>query len=407
MRFSRAIPSLAVAVALLATACGPAANAPSTGTTGPAAGAPSTGTTGTSSPGGTSANPGAFRLFGLAGLTGRFANYGQEFQRGGQLAAEQLNSAGGVLGAKVEISFQDTANDPVETVRLARQAASDLSVAAIVGPNDSASGLALAPVLPDLKIVGMLGGQAPWNGTFNPWTFRTQLVVTLAAVPLAAALTKLNIKTLAITYAVDNDFSKRESQALQDALKAANIQVVDVEAYKTGDTDFSTQVTNIIAKKPDAWYLSGTAKESGGIILQARRSGYKGQFVGGYSILQDPSIMSLTNNEAAGAITWGQTPYESTRPEMVKFVTAYKEKYSNATPGDSAVAAYTSVLLLAHAATQAKSLTNRQAIRDALGATKSFPAPWSDYTYSGSGDNTTPNVIMFKVNDKGQAVPLP
>ena len=400
MRFRAALPSLTVAAALLAAACGQgASNAPS-------ASSASTAASGTTAPAASSAHPSVFRLAGLAGLTGRFANYGQEFQRGGQLAVDQLNSSGGVLGAKVELSFQDTANDPVETVRLARQAASDSSVAAVIGPNDSASGLALAPVLPNLKIVGMLGGQAPWNGSFNPWTFRTQLVVTLAAAPLASALSKLNVKSMAITYAVDNDFSKRESEALQSSLKTAGIQVPDVEAYKTGDTDFSIQVTNIIAKHPDAWYLSGTAKESGGIILQARRAGFKGLFVGGYSILQDPSIMSLTNNEAAGAITWGQTPYTSTRPQMVKFFTAYKEKF-NATPGDSAVAAYTSVLLLANAATTAKSLTDRQAIRDALGNTKGFAAPWSDYTYKGSGDNTTPTVIMFKVNEKGQAVPLP
>ena len=347
-----------------------------------------------------------FKLAGLAGLTGRFANYGQDFQRGAELAVAQLNASGGVLGAKVEISFQDTANDPVGTVRLARQAASDPSIAAIVGPNDSASGLALAPVLPDLKIVGMLGGQAPWNGSFNAWTFRTQLPINQAAAPLANALAhQLNVKSMAITYANDNDFSKRESQSLQDALKAVNIPVVDVEAYKTGDTDFSTQITNILSHNPDAWYLSGTVKESGNIILQARNAGYKGLFVGGYSILQDPSIMSLTNNEASGSITWGQTPYTSSRPSMVKFYQTFKSTYG-ADPGDSACGAYTAVLLLANAAKSAGSTTNRQAIRDALGKTAGFVGPWSDYTYSGSGDNTTPTVILFKVNSQGQAVPL-
>lgn len=389
-------PALVVGlIVILVAACSSAGqqNSPSPGA---ASTAPSTAATGSAT----------FKIAGLAGLTGRFANYGQDFQRGALLAADQLNAAGGVLGAKVDVSFQDTANDPVATVRLARQAASDPSIAAIVGPNDSASGLALAPVLPDLKIVGMLGGQAPWNGSFNQWTFRTQLPINQAAAPLASALAdQLHVKTLAITYASDNDFSKRESQSLQDAVKKANISVVDVEAYKTGDTDFSTQITNIMSHNPDAWYLSGTVKESGNIILQARNAGYKGLFVGGYSILQDPSIMKLTNNDAAGSITWGQTQYTSSRPQMQKFYQSFKAKYG-VDPGDSACGAYTAVLLLANAAKTAGTTTNRQAIRDALGKTTGFAGPWTDYTYKGSGDNTTPTVILFKVNSQGQAVPM-
>lgn len=56
------------------------------------------------------------KLGGVGPLTGGYANYGLSVQHGAELAAKEINAAGGVNGKQMEVNFQDSQGDPESAV---------------------------------------------------------------------------------------------------------------------------------------------------------------------------------------------------------------------------------------------------------------------------------------------------
>ena len=84
-------------------------------------------------------------------LSGTFAIYGQQALKGAQLAVEEINRSGGVLGRKLEIVVRDNETNPAKTVNYSRELIEQQGVFSLMGPVSSASRYAMAEIADELK----------------------------------------------------------------------------------------------------------------------------------------------------------------------------------------------------------------------------------------------------------------
>ena len=87
-----------------------------------------------------------------APMTGRLAWYGEQWEHGAQLAADDLNAAGGLLGQRVELIFGDDYCDPAQAVALARSLVAK-GVVAVIGHTCSEAAIAAAPVYEAARVI--------------------------------------------------------------------------------------------------------------------------------------------------------------------------------------------------------------------------------------------------------------
>jgi branched-chain amino acid transport system substrate-binding protein len=83
----------------------------------------------------------------LSSLTGALSSAALAENQGVQLAVEEINAAGGILGRKIELLTRDTAGDPTKAVNFAQQLAFSDKVHFVIGPVNSGEGLATTPIL--------------------------------------------------------------------------------------------------------------------------------------------------------------------------------------------------------------------------------------------------------------------
>lgn len=94
----------------------------------------------------------------LTTMTGPLSSPGIGFDRGVQWAAEQVNSAGGAAGRKIEVITRDTQGDPTKAVNAVQELISRAKVHAVFGPTNSGEALATTPILARAKIPTLTAG---------------------------------------------------------------------------------------------------------------------------------------------------------------------------------------------------------------------------------------------------------
>ncbi|MDW8300812.1 MAG: ABC transporter substrate-binding protein, partial [Anaerolineae bacterium] len=92
---------------------------------------------------------------------------------------------------------------------------------------------------------------------------------------------KPDLKRVAVFYAQNDAFSVSETGVFQQTVKDLGLELLDVQTFQTTDTDFTTQITNVLPLDPELIIISGLAADGGNLVRQLREFGYKGLIVGG------------------------------------------------------------------------------------------------------------------------------
>ena len=85
---------------------------------------------------------------------------------------------------------------------------------------------------------------------------------------------KLGYTKVATIYDAADAYSTSSNEEIVKALEAGDVEILTQETFQTGDTDFSTQLTNIMNMAPDAVFVAALSVEMTQIIVQAARSRY-------------------------------------------------------------------------------------------------------------------------------------
>ena len=198
-------------------------------------------------------------------LSGGAAQYGAAIRNGFQLAAEQINAAGGVNGDKIQLVIEDEQGKKEEAINVFKKLVFQDKVLMIFGPTLSNSAQAANPIAQASKTV-VFGTSNTADGitSIGDYVFRNS--VTEADVlpeTLKMAIRKGNIKKVAVLYGNDDVFTKSGYDNFKKALADLNLPVTTTETFAKGDVDFKAQLTKIKAGNPDAIVVSALIAEDG------------------------------------------------------------------------------------------------------------------------------------------------
>jgi branched-chain amino acid transport system substrate-binding protein len=190
----------------------------------------------------------------LVPLTGGAASYGQNSQRGVELALKEF--AASHPNIKIKLYTEDSRGEASHGLRAAQKLVQVNNVKAIIGCVTSGVTLAVAPLMNEQKIaIISTGGSAPSISEAGEFVFRTWPSDTFEAQAMAGMLKDKNIKTLAILR-VNNDYGVALENALRSHL-AKDIKVLIVENFDQGSRDMRSQLLKIKESKADALYFIG------------------------------------------------------------------------------------------------------------------------------------------------------
>ena len=231
--------------------------------------------------GGDAASDGIFRIGVFVQLTGGIAVAGQNALNGIQLAANEINENGGFNGEQVEIKAYDTTGSTEEAVKVVQKMLSDDNVDAVIGSVNSNEVSACISYLNDAKIYNFgLGTAATWMEDQSMiYTFRASSNNGRIA-PFSVDVVKdiMGYDTVAIINGTD-DTGSSTADAFEKACKEKGVTVTTRQQCDTEDTDFSGQITQILATDPDTIFLSLIGSTFGPFVKQARNMGYNGTFL--------------------------------------------------------------------------------------------------------------------------------
>ena len=304
-------------------------------------------------------------------LTGPNNKYGIAIKNGFDLALDEVNKAGGVLGTKLEIAYEDSAGNKDQALNAARQLIGAKKVPLILGPTLSNEMFAVGPVANERK-VPIVGTSTTANGitAIGPYVFRTSLPeADVVPVTLRTARDKLGVKKVAVMYGADDAFTKSAYDVMKDALAKLNIEVLTTETFGSKDTDFSAQLTKIKSLNPDAIVVSALVEAGAGILLAKKSLGIPDsvRVIGGNG-LNSPQVPTVAGPAADGTLVGSPWFIDKADAKNAEFVKAYKAKY-NMDPDQFAAQAYDTLFIVADAI-KAAGAAQPEKIRDALGKTK-------------------------------------
>src|SRR5688572_4787553 len=223
-------------------------------------------------------------LFGeYASLTGKEAAFGRSSHRGTEIAIDEINKAGGVLGKQIRLITEDTQSKEGESSTVVSKLISRDKVIAVLGEVASSRSLEAAPICQQNKIPMISPSSTnPKVTQVGDYIFRVCFLDSFQGDVLARfGLTNLNARRIAIMSDVAQSYSLGLPEFFRASFVKRGGQVVSEQKFSSGDTDFNAQLTAIKAENPDAIFVPCYYQEAASIARQARQLGIKVPLFGG------------------------------------------------------------------------------------------------------------------------------
>ena len=338
-----------------------------------------------------------------------FPAFLEPYKKGMELAAEEVNAAGGLLGRPLELVVRDDTGNPGDAVRVAEELITREKVDLLMGTFSSAVGLAVADFARQRKVLFLasepLTDKIVWeNG--NRFTFRLRpstYMQTAMLVPIASELRK---RRWAIVYP-DYEYGKSATAAFKQqmiALQPAGVEFIEFAA-PLGKLDAGPVVQAIADAKPDAIFSSLFAADLAKFVREGELRGlFKDRPV--FNLLGgEPEYLDPLKDEAPTG--WYVTGYPWSAiatPAHKRFLDAYQAKYRDY-PRQGSVVGYSAVLSVAAAIRKARS-TDTEALVAAMQGL-AVETPFGPITYRALDHQSTMGAYVGRIgvqNGKGVMV---
>lgn len=336
----------------------------------------------------------AYLIGHFGSLSGEQATFGQSTRKGIELALEQINAKGGVNGRPIRVIHEDTRSNSAEAATAVQKLISRDNVQALIGEVASSNSLAAAPVAQAAKIPMLSPASTnPAVTQVGDFIFRSCFIDPFQGGQMATfALTDLKAKRVAVLYDVNSDYSLGLREFFTQTFRAGGGEIVADEAYSQQDVDFKGQLTKIKNANPDAIYVPGYYTQVGAIVRQARELGINVPLLGGDGWDSEKTI-EIAGEALNGNYITNHYSAEDQRPEVQAFISAFKAKYNGEIPDAMAILGYDAMNIMADAIQRAGG-TDPRKLRDALAATKDFPAASGVITINEQRNAEKPIVIL-------------
>ncbi len=333
----------------------------------------------------------------IAPLTGDIPKVGQSTVEAANMAVDEINAACGLTvddeSYEVVIAVEDNESKAESSVSVATRLIVEEEVIAIIGPQASKQAVPTGQVANDRETPMI----SPWSTnpdtTFDrPWVFRAAFLDPFQGPVLANFVAaEFGATSAAVLYDVASDYPKGLAENFRDAAEAIGIEIVGFESFTLGDTDFSSQLTSIIAQEPDVLFTPQYYNEVPLIVQQARELGFEGPIVGSDS-WGTPDLIDLCGEACEGLFFSTHYAPDIATEVGQTFISAYEEEYG-AKPDDVAALTYDAFQLLFTAITNANSL-DKEDVREALAGVELFEGVTGVMSFDEQGDPIKCAVII-------------
>jgi branched-chain amino acid transport system substrate-binding protein len=327
--------------------------------------------------GGSTTTTKVIKLGAILSITGAGGVYGPQSRDGMNLAVKQINAAGGVNGAKIQLSINDDASLQPQAQQLAQTLIQQEQDLALLGPTLSNSAVAAHPLAEKLKTpilaVSTTGIHIVPDCNFPATTpcqyvFRDSLGEE-TAIPdnIQAFAADSHPKTGVLLVAQDDKFSSDGGTIVQNTVGKYGIALLKTIKFNKAEADLAPYVTQAVQLKPDVIFITSLGGIPAKIMTEARKQNWAGQFLGGNGF-NTATVSAQAGASGKGARSGSAWYLGNTFPSNADFVTAYKAEY-NKNPDQFAAQGYAAIKILADSAGRANlTFTDLAGDRDKLRA---------------------------------------
>ncbi len=358
------------------------------------------------------------------GRTGLYSTINKTTEVAVDIAAEEINAAGGIAGKKVRIVKFDTAGDPKQAVVAVRKFARDDKALAVIGPFSSSEARVAFAAGEREKIVQIPNASsAPKLADKFSYAFRLTESEYLQFVRVVATLKKRNAlkKSVAIMYGTDDVVSKAVGLAImKPVFEKEGVKITGPLGFPSKAFDVAPQVSELKGKQLDYIGVATITPVAIRVLKEIRRQGIQTPLIGS-QIWADPEIIEKFGKDGDGSVFITYFYYDRddrSRAFTKKFVAAAaKAGIKKPFPHHVDVSAYDTMYVLKSAmeaakvtGDPAKLAAERTAIRDMLGK-QTYTGLIGKFCFESTGDAQLPGYVLTMKDKKWEMLeehpPLP
>ncbi len=340
----------------------------------------------------------------LNSLSGTMAISEQTVRDSLDLAAKEINAAGGVLGKQLTVVGEDSQSEPTVFAEKAEKLIKSDCVAAVFGGWTSSSRKAMLPVFEDND--ALLFYPVQYEGLeASPNIFYTGATTNQQIIPGMDYLKEQGV-TKVFLVGSDYVFPRTANKEIIAYAGANGIEIVGEEYAPLGHTDFSTIVTKLKGSGAQAVFNTLNGDSNVAFFKEYKNVGLTAETVPVVSVsIAEEEVGGIGVDNIVGQLTAWNYYQTVESPENEKFVAAFKAEYGDdRVTSDPMEAAYTSLYLWKGMVEKAKSfaVADVQAAADGV----SFDAPEGTVTVNGDNHHIAKTALIGKIDADGLIYPV-
>jgi branched-chain amino acid transport system substrate-binding protein len=327
------------------------------------------------------------KIFNVVELSGTGTTAGTNFKNGVELAAKEINAAGGILGRKIVLENADTQSNPAIAKALTTKAI-DNEAYVVMGPVFSGSIIVSMLETRRAEVPNFTGGEAA-NITLqgNPYVFRTSFSQATGMPKIAAYIAHgIKAKSVVVLF-VNNDFGKGGRDAVIKELGARNVKVLADISTDPGQVDFSAPVLRAKQANADVLFAYLNEEESARLLRELRKQGYDKPIVGETTIMGQ-KVIELAGDAANGVKGHVGLTIDAPNPSIRSFAEKYEKEFRSKSDHNG-IKGYTGMYVV-KAVTEKVGKFDRkafaQAIKNSCFSAKQHPGLLMDVCFDDKGD---------------------
>jgi branched-chain amino acid transport system substrate-binding protein len=335
------------------------------------------------------------------------------YKEGLLMAAKEINDAGGVLGRPIEFIFRDDKLKPDEAVKAARELVGQEKVDFLAGCISSGVGLAISAYAKEAKTLYFAThcqtSRLTWDDGHKYVAHTTNNVNQYVRALARKAATTPYKKWAHISPDYEYGHNVWEEFAAYLTKLKPDVQVVQQNWPKLGETDHSSYVTALLQSGADAFLSSVWGAQEIAFVKQARPFGLLDKIRYFSASVGNPDELDPLGKEApVGAITpgfaWYDAVMQQRHPTLVDWVKKYEAR-AKKEPTLGASWGYASAYIIAEAIKRAKSAETDKVIT-ALAEGYEMDFPWGKVIMRGCDQQAIPPqwIGVVKMNAQGKPV---
>ena len=326
-------------------------------------------------------------------LTGNASVLGAYVQQGIQVAANEVNAAGGINGRMLKVVMGDSKNDPKEGLSVYRKLLDIDHVKAVICSMSSVSS-ALVPIAEnDQTVLFATTVSASKFAAKSPWVFRLFITADIDATTAAKfARQHMSAKTAAILH-VQDDMGKSFATVFDKTFTGNGGKVVMTEGFDATMADFKNLAAKLNGQMCDVIYLLGYDKNLGILLKQLREANIKTPILS-IATVGEPYVLDQAGQAAEG-VYFTSTLYDAENPrtEIAKAFVAKSESLTGKKPNYFAAFAHDSMLALCLGLKNVSDTENPDALRAAISALPPFEGVVGTVSFDKDREASFPMIV--------------